>query len=85
VDDVDSVEYIGWMEEILELNYRSHCCIVVLCSWIPGTLGIRNAKVEKDKYGFLFGELHQNYVCRNEVICISHTVPTGVFFLMLIT
>jgi hypothetical protein len=32
VDDVYSVEYVGWIEEILELNYRSHCCIVVLCS-----------------------------------------------------
>jgi hypothetical protein len=53
MDKVDSAEYVGSVEEILELNYCSHCCVVLLCSWIPGTQGIRNAKVERDRYGFL--------------------------------
>ena len=48
VDDVISAEYVGWIQEILELNYRSHCCIVLLCSWIPGSQDTRNAKVERD-------------------------------------
>jgi hypothetical protein len=26
------VEYLGWIEEILELNYGGHCVIVLLCS-----------------------------------------------------
>jgi hypothetical protein len=26
------VEHIGWIEEILELNYEGHCMIVLLCS-----------------------------------------------------
>ena len=55
MDDVISAEYVGWIEEILELNYRSHCCIVLLCSWIPGSLNIRNTKVERDRYGFVVG------------------------------
>jgi hypothetical protein len=58
MDNLDSAENVGWVEEILELNYRSPCCIVVLCSWIPGTLGIRNAKEEKDRYSFLLGNFN---------------------------
>ena len=55
MDDVFTNEYVGWVEEIIELNYRSHCCVVLLCSWIPGSQNIRNAKVERDRYGFLVG------------------------------
>ena len=28
------IEYIGWVEEILELNYIGHYVIVLLCSWM---------------------------------------------------
>jgi hypothetical protein len=58
MDNLDSAENVGWMEEILELNYQSPCYIIVLCSWIPGALGIRNAKVEKDRYSFLLGNFN---------------------------
>jgi hypothetical protein len=44
-DEVETAEYVGWVEEILELNYRRHSCIVLVCSWIPGDLGMQNAKV----------------------------------------
>jgi hypothetical protein len=84
VDNVDSVEYVGWVEEILELNYRSHCCIVVIYSWILGALGIRNAKVEKDKYGFLL----ENFIRTMPVGMKSFAFPTQCqqcFFQMLIT
>jgi hypothetical protein len=27
-----SKAYVGWIKEILELNYRSHYCIVLVCS-----------------------------------------------------
>jgi hypothetical protein len=71
MDDVDSAEYVGWGEEILELNYCCHCCIV-LCSWIPRALGIRNAKVEKDKYGFLL----ENFIKTMHVEMKSFVFPT---------
>ena len=54
-DEVFTAEYVGWVEEIIELNYRSHCCVVLFCSWIPGSLDIWNAKVERDRYGFVVG------------------------------
>ena len=55
VDEVFTTEYIGWVEEIIELNYRNHCCVVLFCYWIPGSHDIQNAKVERDRYGFVVG------------------------------
>jgi hypothetical protein len=49
------MEYAGWIEEILELNYRSHCCIVLLCSWIPAKVVLGNTKILQNKYGFAVG------------------------------
>jgi hypothetical protein len=57
-NELDTAEYVGWVEEILELNYRSHCCIVLVCSWIPYILESRNAKVERNRYGFTLGNFH---------------------------
>jgi hypothetical protein len=54
-DEVDTFEYVGWVEEILELNYRSHYCIVLVCSWIPRAQNIRHPKLERDRYGFVLG------------------------------
>ena len=31
-DELDTAKYVGWVEEILELNYYSHCCVVLVCS-----------------------------------------------------
>ena len=58
-DDLFTSEYVGWVEEIIELNYSSHCCVVLLCSWIPGAQNIPNAKVERDRYGFLVGNFNR--------------------------
>ena len=49
------MEYVGWIEEILELNYQSHCCIILLCLWIPAKLVLGNTKMIQEKYGFAVG------------------------------
>lgn len=43
--EIEAKEYVGWIEEILELNYCSHCCIVLIYSWVPATLDLTNNKV----------------------------------------
>ena len=58
-DDLFTSEYVGWVEEIIELDYRNHCCVVFLCSWIPGSQLIPNAKVERDRYKFLVGNFNR--------------------------
>jgi hypothetical protein len=55
---LDKMEYVGWVEEILELNYRSHCVIVLLCSWVSAKLDDPNSKVLRDRYGFSLANLH---------------------------
>jgi hypothetical protein len=52
---LESAEFVGWVQEILKLDYRNHCCIVLVCSWIPGDITGQNAKVVRDKYGFTIG------------------------------
>jgi hypothetical protein len=54
-DFMETKQYVGWIQEILELNYRSYYCIVLVCSWIPVDLDETNTKVVKDKYGFALG------------------------------
>jgi hypothetical protein len=55
---LDKMEYVGWVEEILELNYRTHCVIVLLCSWVSANLHDANAKVQRDIYGFALANMH---------------------------
>jgi hypothetical protein len=57
--ELESREFVGWIEEILELDYRSHSCIVLVCSWIPPSMGGPNAKVVRDDYGFTLGNFNQ--------------------------
>ena len=72
VDEIDTSKYVDWVEEILELNYRSHCCVVLVCSFIPGIQGVRNSKVERDSYGFILG----NFISTLPVGPKSFAFPT---------
>jgi hypothetical protein len=47
---VDKMEYVRWIEEILEFNYRTHCVIVLLCSWVSAKLEDSNSKVRRDSF-----------------------------------
>jgi hypothetical protein len=55
--EMEAVQYVGWIEEILEFNYGSHCCIVLLCSWVPAKVQPTNPKVIRDRYGFVLTNL----------------------------
>ena len=46
------VEYIGYVEEILELNYGTTCVIVLLCNWVRGNHRGAGATMKHDDYGF---------------------------------
>jgi hypothetical protein len=50
--DNTSTEYVGWIEEIVELDYRRHCVIVLACSWVKARQGGPNPTIRRDKYGF---------------------------------
>jgi hypothetical protein len=43
------VEYVGHIEEILELNYRHHCLVVLFCDFVKANYMGENATMKKDK------------------------------------
>jgi len=46
------VEYVGHVEEILELNYRHHCIVVLVYDFVKANYVGENATIVKDKWGF---------------------------------
>lgn len=45
-------DYVGYIEEILELDYRNHCTTVLVCDWVRGNQDSRFPNVQRDRYGF---------------------------------
>ena len=60
-------EYVGYIEEILELDYRNHCTTVLVCDWVRTSQDSRHPNIERDRYGFtvanfnrMDGKVHSN-------------------------
>lgn len=47
-----TADHVGYIEEILELDYRNHCTTVLLCNWVKHSRDVRVPSIERDKYGF---------------------------------
>ena len=47
-----TLEYIGQIQEIVEVNYGGHCTMVLICEWVKANYRGRNATVKKDEWGF---------------------------------
>lgn len=45
-------DYVGYIEEILELDYRNHCTTVLVCDWVRAGNDVRFPHVQRDRYGF---------------------------------
>ena len=45
-------DYVGYIEEILELDYRNHCITVLVCDWVRASRDARSPNIVRDKYGF---------------------------------
>jgi hypothetical protein len=48
-------EYIKWIEEIVELDYQSHCCVVLVCSWVRAVAELEGGSITRDRFGFTLG------------------------------
>ena len=60
-------EYVGYIEEILELDYRNHCTTVLVCDWVRPSQDPQYPNIERDRYGFTManfnrmdGRVHSN-------------------------
>jgi len=45
------VEYVGELEEIVEMDYRRTCVVVFVCRWVKAQYRGPNSTVKKDKWG----------------------------------
>lgn len=57
------VEYVGHIEEILELNYRRHCLVVLVCDFVKANYIGVNATIKRDKWGFTLANYERRYGC----------------------
>ncbi len=46
------MEYVGWVENILELNYKVLNTIVLLCNWVKVNYVASSTIVKQNEYGF---------------------------------
>jgi len=46
------IEYVGHVEEIVELDYGGLCVVLLICSWVRANYHGNIALVKKDKWGF---------------------------------
>jgi len=46
------LEYVGWVENILELNYRVRNIVVLLYNWVKVNYVGSSAIVKQNEYGF---------------------------------
>ncbi len=48
----EKLEYVGWVEKILELNYGILNIVVLLCNWVKTNYTWNNATIKRDGYSF---------------------------------
>ena len=48
----EDLEYVGQIDEIVELDYGGHCVVLLVCDWVKANYRGRNATVKKDEWGF---------------------------------
>jgi hypothetical protein len=45
------LEYVRWVEEILELDYGT-TCVIVFCNWVKANYKGTRTTMKQDEYGF---------------------------------
>ena len=55
------IEYVGHIEEILELNYRRHCLVVFVCDFVRANYVGENATIKKDKWDFTLANYERTF------------------------
>ena len=48
----EELEYVGQIDEIVELDYGGHCVVLLVCDWVKANYRGRNATIKKDEWGF---------------------------------
>ena len=59
---VANVEYVGWVEEIIGVDYGKFELLVLYCKWVQATWSGPRATMKRDEYGFT-------------LVKFEHTIP----------
>jgi hypothetical protein len=54
-----SIEYVGWIEKILELDYGKFQTIILLCNWVVANHERSTTTIKHDEYGFTLVNFEQ--------------------------
>jgi hypothetical protein len=68
---VASIEYVGWIEKILELDHRRFQTIVFLCNWVVANYEGFATIMRCDEYGFTI----VNFQCLIPLLIESFSFP----------
>lgn len=68
------VEFVGHIEEILELNYRIHCLVVLVCDFVRSNYRGENATIKKDQWGFTLANYRRRFgnICQDSFAFSCH-------------
>ena len=61
-----NIEYLGQVEEIVELDYRRTCVVVLVCRWVRANYRGPNASVKRDKWGFTLANFQSCKPCNKD-------------------
>jgi len=45
-------DYVGYIEEILKVDYQNHCTTVLVCDWVLASRDAHTPNIVRDDYGF---------------------------------
>ena len=52
-------EYVGYIDEILELDHRNHCTTMLVCDWVCPSQDPRHPNITQDQYGFTIASFNR--------------------------
>jgi hypothetical protein len=78
LEEVHNVEYVG---EILELGYRCHCTMVLICNWMKARYIGPNPIIKRDNFGFISANISKNLLMDFGLECFAFSIHVQqVFF-----
>jgi hypothetical protein len=68
-----NVEYVRYLEEIIQLNYQQLSVVVFLCHWVRANYHGQNATIKKDNWGFTLANFSTCLPFRPESLTLLDT------------
>jgi hypothetical protein len=60
---VADIEYVGNLQEIVELNYGGPCVIVLFCKFVKANYCGQYTTIKKDRWGFTLANFARHESC----------------------